>query len=220
MPRLLRDEADVLRTQWWCHALLKRSELGKKALERRLREAAGLPTDVAELPRAVFRYAAGRIVPQDGPGNVVETADQLYPGSAALFRSVMWRALARKPPTSSAAQLVAESESAASRWAQLHSPDGIGQLALDPDLDAGGVLTLALRTSGCRHPRETPTLAMAARQWFAYHWPEQFEGQLLQLLNSRLPAFGRAGGLVSDRELFDGPRGSSGMRQMIFLMFC
>lgn len=59
------------------------------------------PTDRPRRIRLLQAYAVGGHVPRDSTGGVIDQMDQVVPGTAALFRSLVWAILKGFPPRSS-----------------------------------------------------------------------------------------------------------------------
>lgn len=94
------DPIDRLRTRLWFHAVKLQSGLSSAyAIEMALdgERVRKRESDVSR-PRKWDCYEKGTKVPRDKPGerNCIEQAEAHYPGTAAWFRSPLWRLLKRE----------------------------------------------------------------------------------------------------------------------------
>jgi len=219
MPRPQRDPADVLRTQMWMDNLLRMSAISKHDLEGRLRKAAGLKESPDCPPNAVFRYAAGRHVPRDGPGSIIELADSLFPASAAVFRSVFWVAVGRRFDSTIAMKAIDSDPALRTQWLALDDTrQSAERLAASSSLDAGGLLLLRVRLLKVQRPVFHPNLVIPTCKWLGTQWPMKFVSQLTPVLQERIPGLGSLHNWRTDPPSFPFHERRTHLSEMIFLM--
>jgi hypothetical protein len=147
MPNRRRSEVYGLAAAAWASGLIRRSQLSASLLERELDpEHCKFEDAEWKQPKAFHKYLKSQRVPFYMPGadGIVARAEARFPGSAAVFTSLLWAALQGEVSSLSAFSYFEARGNLVGCYLWEWSKRGYGQsqLVFDDSLDALAVLCL------------------------------------------------------------------------------